>query len=355
MRRVLRVLRAERGDDRGVLGGLVGRLDERARRLESAASRARDQSSDQRSTSSVDRGPSRMSRTRARSRGSSVRFGFSSSGMYRSAAVAATTKQIGTSRGDRRARSSRGSRSGPPRGTPAGRPSGSSSPSVDDASLARDLPNGDRARRRRDARGRMRRGRSRSRASCRTASTSPGRPSRSPSTRPSWRRAQVACRDMAPPGPRESGEPVARRRRRPRSDPTSSWSVRTRRRNRNASSRSTRRASQRRKAVVRRPGTSSSRWRRVPSSSWARRRAATGPTRCRRSWAGRGPGVARVVVTLADNRPIVASLSRSGWFAAWWPDATSSTKMTAYDGAGVVTQLERDPVTGGDAARRPGT
>jgi hypothetical protein len=50
-----------------------------------------------------------------------------------------------------------------------------------------------------------------------------------------------------------------------------------------------------------------------------------------------GPGVARVVVTLADNRPIVASLSQSGWYAAWWPDATSSTKATAYDGVGTVT------------------
>jgi len=50
-----------------------------------------------------------------------------------------------------------------------------------------------------------------------------------------------------------------------------------------------------------------------------------------------GPGVARVVVTLADNRPIVASLSQSGWYAAWWPDATPSTKATAYDGVGTVT------------------
>jgi hypothetical protein len=50
-----------------------------------------------------------------------------------------------------------------------------------------------------------------------------------------------------------------------------------------------------------------------------------------------GPGVARVVVTLADNRPIVASLSRSGWYAAWWPDGTASTKVTAYDGVGTVT------------------
>jgi len=51
--------------------------------------------------------------------------------------------------------------------------------------------------------------------------------------------------------------------------------------------------------------------------------------------AGRaGPGVARVVVTLADNRPIVASLSQSGWYAAWWPDGTASTKVTGYDGAG---------------------
>lgn len=50
-----------------------------------------------------------------------------------------------------------------------------------------------------------------------------------------------------------------------------------------------------------------------------------------------GPGVARVVVTLADNRPIVASLSRSGWYAAWWPDATASTKVTAYDDVGAVT------------------
>ena len=56
-----------------------------------------------------------------------------------------------------------------------------------------------------------------------------------------------------------------------------------------------------------------------------------------------GPGVARVVVTLADNRPIVASLSRSGWFAAWWPDGTSSTKMTAYDGAGVITSSSVTP------------
>ena len=56
-----------------------------------------------------------------------------------------------------------------------------------------------------------------------------------------------------------------------------------------------------------------------------------------------GPGVARVVVTLADNRPIVASLSRSGWFAVWWPDATSSTKMTAYDGAGVITSSSVTP------------
>ena len=47
-----------------------------------------------------------------------------------------------------------------------------------------------------------------------------------------------------------------------------------------------------------------------------------------------GPGVARVVVTLADNRPIVASLSQSGWYAAWWPDGTASTKVTGYDGAG---------------------
>ncbi|MFL5775173.1 MAG: hypothetical protein ACJ76W_02760 [Chloroflexota bacterium] len=50
-----------------------------------------------------------------------------------------------------------------------------------------------------------------------------------------------------------------------------------------------------------------------------------------------GPGVARVVVTLADNRPVVASLSSLGWYAAWWPDGTPSAKVTAYDGAGVVT------------------
>ena len=50
-----------------------------------------------------------------------------------------------------------------------------------------------------------------------------------------------------------------------------------------------------------------------------------------------GPGVARVVVTLADNRPIVASLSRSGWYAAWWPEATAYTKATGYDGVGTVT------------------
>jgi len=50
-----------------------------------------------------------------------------------------------------------------------------------------------------------------------------------------------------------------------------------------------------------------------------------------------GPGVARVVVTLADNRPIVASLSRSGWYAAWWPDATAFSKVTAYDDVGAVT------------------
>jgi hypothetical protein len=50
-----------------------------------------------------------------------------------------------------------------------------------------------------------------------------------------------------------------------------------------------------------------------------------------------GPGVARVVVTLADNRRIIASLSRSGWYAAWWPDGTASTKVTAYDGVGTVT------------------
>src|SRR6478609_5952545 len=50
-----------------------------------------------------------------------------------------------------------------------------------------------------------------------------------------------------------------------------------------------------------------------------------------------GPGVARVVITLGDNRPIVASLSQSGWYAAWWPDGTASTKVTGYDGVGTVT------------------
>jgi len=50
-----------------------------------------------------------------------------------------------------------------------------------------------------------------------------------------------------------------------------------------------------------------------------------------------GPGVARVVITLGDNRPIVASLSQSGWYAAWWPDGTASTKATAFDGVGTVT------------------
>jgi hypothetical protein len=50
-----------------------------------------------------------------------------------------------------------------------------------------------------------------------------------------------------------------------------------------------------------------------------------------------GPGVARVVVTLANGRQVVASLSQSGWWAGWWPGATSATKMTAYDSSGAVT------------------
>ena len=48
------------------------------------------------------------------------------------------------------------------------------------------------------------------------------------------------------------------------------------------------------------------------------------------------------MVTLADNRPIVASLSRSGWYAAWWPDATASTKVTGYDGVGTRDRHRRN-------------
>ena len=164
-------------------------FDERGRRRRAAASPARDQSSDQRSTSRVAAGqdedvmdpgqvarvvgPLRLLVERAVDRSPS-------------GASSPTTKQTGTSRGRPSGRSSRGSRSGPPRGTPAGRPSGSSSPSVDDASLAGDVPDGARTRRRCDASqspaARMRRGR---RSSRRTASTSRGRPSRSPSTRQS--------------------------------------------------------------------------------------------------------------------------------------------------------------------------
>ena len=54
-----------------------------------------------------------------------------------------------------------------------------------------------------------------------------------------------------------------------------------------------------------------------------------------------GPGVARVVVSLAGGRAVVASLSASGWFAAWWPDATATSGLTAYDGTGTVTGVGR--------------
>ena len=49
-----------------------------------------------------------------------------------------------------------------------------------------------------------------------------------------------------------------------------------------------------------------------------------------------GPGVARVVVSLAGGRQVAATLGPSGWFAAWWPDATAVSGLTAYDGAGAV-------------------
>ena len=54
-----------------------------------------------------------------------------------------------------------------------------------------------------------------------------------------------------------------------------------------------------------------------------------------------GPGVARVVVTLGDGRPVVATLTRAGWYAAWWPGATGYASATAYDGAGAQTGTAR--------------
>src|SRR6476661_165631 len=57
------------------------------------------QSSSQRSTRTLTSGLASMSRTRASSRGSSVRFGLSSSGEYSVSCSGSTTKQIGTSRG----------------------------------------------------------------------------------------------------------------------------------------------------------------------------------------------------------------------------------------------------------------
>ena len=98
-------------------------------------------------------------------------------------------------------------------------------------------------------------------------------------------------------------------------------------------------------------GCPSSSWLRVPSSLSARRRAATAPTRCRRSSAEPVPA-SRVSWSPS---PTTGRSSRrsaaSGWYAAWWPDATASTKVTAYDGAG--DRDRHDAMTGGLAAADP--
>ena len=54
-----------------------------------------------------------------------------------------------------------------------------------------------------------------------------------------------------------------------------------------------------------------------------------------------GPGIAHVVIQLAGQPPILASLA-NGWYAAWWPGPVpQGSKVVGYDSAG-------QPVASGD-------
>jgi hypothetical protein len=50
-----------------------------------------------------------------------------------------------------------------------------------------------------------------------------------------------------------------------------------------------------------------------------------------------GPGVARVEIGTASGRRLQASLTRTGWFAAWWPGEDAHGPVTAFDASGTVT------------------